>query len=298
MNIRLPLYAGSFYESSASTCRHQVQKLLDQAALPPDLPSPLYGGLVPHAGWVFSGAVAARTFKALTQGQAPQTVVLFGADHRGTASEGEVFDSGLWETPLGEAMIDEAVASAILDAGAALRSNPRAHAQEHSLEVQLPLLQAVAPGAKIVPIEVPPTPAAHEIGRAVGEVLARLFPAGSGKATRPVCVVGSTDLTHHGGHFGCPGGHDAAGERWARANDRRMLDLVEAMDAEAIVAEAADHQNACGAGAIAATIAACKALGAARGIVLHYTNSYEVVHAHNPQDPDDTTVGYASVVFA
>jgi AmmeMemoRadiSam system protein B len=290
MNIRLPLYAGSFYESAAGTCRHHVQKLLEQAVLPPRLPGRLYGGLVPHAGWTYSGAVAARTFKALTQKEAPETVVLFGADHRGSAAEGEVFDSGLWETPLGEAMIDEAVAAAILGAGAALRANPRAHAQEHSLEVQVPLLQTLAPGVKIVPIEVPPTAAAPEIGRAVGEVLARDFPK--------VRVVGSTDLTHHGGHFASPGGQGAAGERWARQNDRRMLDLIEAMDAEAIVAEAEAHENACGAGAIAATLAACKALGAKRGILLHYTNSYEVVHAQYPDDPDDTTVGYASVVFA
>ncbi len=76
-----------------------------------------------------------------------------------------------------------------------------------------------------------------------------------------------------------------------------MLDLIVAMDAQAIVAEAEARGNACGAGAIAATLAACQALGATRGCCLEYTNSYEVVHAMYPNDMDDTTVGYASVVF-
>ncbi|MCD6304506.1 MAG: AmmeMemoRadiSam system protein B, partial [Planctomycetes bacterium] len=95
-----------------------------------------------------------------------------------------------------------------------------------------------------------------------------------------------------------PGGRGQAGERWTRANDRRMIDLVEAMDAEGVIPEAAERMNACGAGAIAAAVAACRQLGASRGICLDYTNSYVVVHEKYPHDPDDTTVGYASIVFA
>ena len=77
-----------------------------------------------------------------------------------------------------------------------------------------------------------------------------------------------------------------------------MLDLVEAMDAEAIVPEATQHHNACGAGAVAATVAACKALGARRGVCLEYDNSYTITHRKYPWELDDTTVGYAAVVFA
>ena len=290
MNIRLPRYAGSFYEASASSCRRHAERLLEAAEVPSDLPARLYGGIVPHAGWDFSGAVAARTLAALAKAGPLGTVVLFGTDHRGAAAGGEVFDSGLWRTPLGEVPVDEAAAAAIVSAGAGLRANPRAHEGEHSLEVQLPFLQVLAPSVKVVPIAVPPVPEAARIGRTVGEVLAARFPAAK--------VIGSTDLTHHGGHFDAPGGRGPAGEKWTRKNDRRMLDLIVAMDAEAVVPEADERSNACGAGAIAATLAACQELGATRGIVLHYTNSYEVVHARYPDDPDDTTVGYAAVVFA
>jgi hypothetical protein len=86
--------------------------------------------------------------------------------------------------------------------------------------------------------------------------------------------------------------------RWTEANDRRMIELMEKLSAEKVVAEAESRGNACGAGAVAATIAACRELGATRGVCLEYTNSFQVVHAAYPDDPDDTTVGYASVVFA
>ena len=77
-----------------------------------------------------------------------------------------------------------------------------------------------------------------------------------------------------------------------------MLDLIEAMQADKIVAEAAARGNACGAGAIAATIAACGEMGATKGVCLAYTNSYRVMREADPGYSDETTVGYASVVFA
>jgi len=289
MNVRYPVAAGSFYEQTAASCRHHAQRLLQAAALPDDLPVPLPGGLAPHAGWVFSGDLAALTVKALAAGRELSTVVLFGADHTGGARRGEVFPAGAWRTPLGEAPVDEDLAAALLAHGDLLRANDAAHAREHSLEVQVPLLQAAAPAVRIVPITVPPTDLAVRIGQAVAEVLAA-------RGT-DVPILGSTDLTHHGGHFGSPGGRGRAGEQWTRANDRRMIDRIEALDAEGVIAEAEQRGNACGAGAVAAAIAACRQLGASKGRLLQYTNSYEVVHQMVPDDPDDTTVGYASVVF-
>lgn len=291
MNIRLPARAGSFYEGTRSSCLYHAQRLLEEAQAPPNLPATLYGGLVPHAGWMYSGRLAAMTFKALHGARALKRVVIFGADHVGTASQGEVYDSGVWRTPLGEIRIDGELADALLPAGKGLlRANPDAHEMEHSIEVQVPLLQVLAPDARLVPIAVPPTQLAVAIGQAVGKVLAERFPE--------TVVIGSTDLTHHGGHFPAPGGRGETGVKWTVANDRRMLALVERLAADEIPPEAQEHENACGAGAIAATIAACRELGAARGIVLEHTNSYEIVHAIYPNDPDDTTVGYAAVVFA
>ena len=289
MDIRQPARAGSFYDGSPERCRRHAMQLIDQVPADADLPGPVLGGIVPHAGWVFSGMLAARTLKALEGDRPPRTIVLLGADHSGLAEAGEVYHRGAWRTPVGDVAVDEELAEAILHAGTHLRANPQAHAHEHSLEVQVPFIKLLYPAARIVPITVPPTAQAIEIGQSVGSAIAEGF--------TDVAVVGSTDLSHHGGHFPAPGGHGATGAKWAAANDRRIIKLIEAMDAQAVILEADAHGNACGAGAIAATIAACRALGAGRGICLQYTNSYQVIHAMAPDDPDDTTVGYVSVVF-
>jgi len=293
MNVRQPVGAGTFYEGSAPALRQHALKLLEAAdayVQSHDLPRPLYGGLVPHAGWVYSGILAAATFKALHQASALQTVVLLGADHTGSARAGEVYEAGAWQTPLGNVSVDADLAEALCQAGSVLRPNGRAHTYEHSIEVQVPLLHVLAPQARIVPVMVPPEPVALEAGEVIGEVLSRLG--------RPVAVVASSDLSHHGGHFPAPGGRGATGVRWTVRNDQRLLELLGEMAVEKVLPEVIARGNACGGGAIAAAMAACRKLGATRGLCLGYTNSYQVVHAESPDDPDDTTVGYASVVFA
>lgn len=291
MTTRRAVQAGAFYDASAALLREQAGEILQAAHLPDDLPDRLYGGLVPHAGWVYSGRVAGLTMAALAEKANLDSLVLFGADHTGMVRAGEVYDSGAWETPLGSVDVDAELAGALLAAADdCLRANPGAHSREHSLEVQIPLLQVLAPRAKIVPIAVPVNDLAPRIGEAVGAYLA---------AHRPeVPVVGSTDLTHHGGHFGSPGGRGLAGVAWARDNDQRLLDLLATMDPLAIVPEVLRRRNACGGGAVAATVAACKALGATRAVCLKYTNSFEVLSELGAARGDYTTVGYASVVFA
>ncbi len=291
MNIRLPVAAGSFYESSPSSCERHALALVESARIDLELPATLYGGVVPHAGWTYSGELAAMTLNSLAQARPLERLVLLGADHTGSARMGEVFDSGVWRTPLGEVHVDQELAAALVSADQSLRANPSAHRQEHSLEVMLPLLQVVSPGARIVAVAVPPTELAVQVGRAVGSVLRDKFPQ--------AVVVASSDLTHYGGgRFAAPGGRGEAGEKWAARNDERILDRIAQMDAPGVIREASQNENACGAGAIAAAIEACSAMGAKRGILLKYTNSYRVSHALYPSETDDTTVGYASVVFA
>ncbi len=291
MTIRTPVRAGMFYESSPASCRRHAEGLLAEAQVPESLPGRLYGGVVPHAGWVYSGKLAALTLKALAAASSLKTIVLFGADHTGAVRLGEVYASGAWLTPLGEVPIDEQLAQAVLAAGGSCcRDNADAHEHEHSIEVQIPFVQIVAPEARILPISVPPSPLAIDIGKAVAEA--------AGARADEIAIVASTDLSHHGGHFPAPGGRGEIGEQWTRQNDRRVIDLAEAMDAKSVLPETCKHMNACGAGALTAAIAACEALGATKGICLGYTNSYVVTHEQYPHELDDTTVGYASIVFA
>ena len=168
MTIRIPYRAGSFYDASPDDCRRHAEELIAQATLPDALPNVLFGGIVPHAGWVYSGRVAAMTFKALAGRGEAAAFVLFGADHFGTVDQGEVFYRGTWRTPVGDLDVDEELAKAILASSPALRANPAAHQREHSLEVQLPIIKLLCPAARIVPIAVPPTNLALDVGQGGG----------------------------------------------------------------------------------------------------------------------------------
>ncbi len=291
MRNRTPAFAGMFYNKNRDVCGKDVLALMDSVSLPADLPATVFGGLVPHAGWVYSGRLAATIFNTLAScADSVETLVIFGADHTGSVQKGEVYDTGAWDTPCGPVSVDESLASEILSASELFRSNLSAHSREHSIEVHVPLIKVIFPEAKIVPIAVPPDASAVDIGRCVGEVI-------SSRDNPSLFVVGSSDLTHHGGRFGNPGGTGEKSESFASENDRRMLDIIESMKSDDVVPEARRNRNACGAGAIAATIECMKTLGASAGHVLEYTNSYRIVHEKSPWDLDDTTVGYASVVF-
>ena len=287
---RMPIVAGMFYDASPASCRQGVSDLLDQAHLPDNLPAGCVGGLVPHAGWVCSGAVAALTLKALTRNWRGRTLLLFGAVHSRSGPKGMLDASGSWQTPLGDVQVDADLAEVILSTCADVIDDPNAHAREHSLEVQIPLIQVLCPEARIVPLMVPPSPLAVAVGTAVGRALAAQDP--------PVLVVGSTDLTHYGPRYGITSaGVGPAGIEWAMRNDRRLLQLIESMSAEEIVGDTTRTHSACGGGAIAATIAACRAMGASTGTVLRHTNSCETLRAYGQTDTANA-VGYASVVFS
>ena len=184
--------------------------------------------------------------------------------------------------------MDEELATAVLEAGAGLLiDSPEAHSGEHSAEVQVPFIQHLFPEAKILSILIPPDEDAARAGEVVGRAV--------GAAQRSVAVVGTTDLTHYGKmYYGfAPAGTGDQALEWVRVNDERVIDLVLAMQAEEIVAETTAHRNACGGGAIAATVAAARTLGAEKGYLLEYTTSHHVM----PRGPATDFVGYAAVVF-
>jgi AmmeMemoRadiSam system protein B len=185
--------------------------------------------------------------------------------------------------------IDEDLASAVLTACSSIREDEEPHLVEHSIEVQVPFLQYLAPTARLLPILVPHVAPGPAIGRAVAEQ-AKLI-------GREVAYVGSTDLTHYGPRYGfTPKGVGEAGLRWARnVSDRHIIDLICRMQADEVAPQARRHHNACGAGAVAATIAACRQRGATRGLLLHHTTSNETLRGRFGLMED--AVGYAGIVF-
>ncbi len=250
-------------------------------------------GVVPHAGWSYSGGTAARVFRNLADKRglgdgAGVSFVLLGAVHAGHVRRPAVYPAGAWRVPGGTVRVDDALAAALVAGAEGLvGASTDAHAGEHSIEVQVPLLHELLPAARIVPLAVPPTRDAVAVGRAVGTV-AQGWPDGT------VIVVGTTDLTHYGPHYGfVPAGEGPAAQAWMEANDRRIIERATALDAPGVLEEAATHRNACGAGALAATIAAARAMGAREGVLVEYTTS----HAVRPDEEFSMAVGYAGLLF-
>jgi len=291
MMIREPAVAGRFYPLSREACLREIAAMRPQAT-PENMPARPVGGIVPHAGWIFSGETALAVIRAIAERRGPKTFVIFGAVHSVRARGAILFGSGGWQTPLGVAEVDERLAREVLARVPDLVTDaPEAHEDEHSIEVQLPLIQHVSPEARILPILVPPGGRPIEVGRAVAEVIASL-------GADAVCI-GSTDLTHYGPAYGfVPQGAGAAAMKWMRdENDRRMLDLIVRLDAEGIVPEAKSHLNACGPGAVAAALAAGRSMGAKSGCVVQYTTSYDVMREKMGRTDADAAVGYGGVVF-
>ena len=285
--LRYPAVAGQFYPGDRAGCIRMIEQCLP-AETPPDLPAQIVAGVVPHAGWVYSGPVAAKVFAAIKSRRSPETFVLCSAVHRWPASQPVVYGRGSWRTPLGDAEVDEELAAAVLAAGEGLFDDrPRAHDGEHSAEVQVPFIQHLFPTARILPILMPPVAAAPRAGEIIGRVIQ--------ETGRDAVVIGSSDLTHYGRmYYGfAPAGTGEQALAWAKANDERVLSLILSMQAEAVVPETEAHHNACGGGAIAATVAAALVLGATQGYLLEHTNSHYIM----PRGPATDFVGYAAIVF-
>ena len=301
MSTRKPIVSGQFYPGDRDECLAELGASLeganDYSPVPPgapgSVPVSIVAGIVPHAGWTFSGAVAALAFRAIQCcGQPVETFVLCGTAHGYFGSEPADDDSDAWECPLGSVAVDLSLREQLVERGV-VRLDRAAHRREHSIEVQVPFVAHLFPQAKILPVTVPPTHAAIALGEALAEVLAGPPAAGG----RVVCIAG-TDLTHYGPRYGfTPMGNGSEGLRWAsEVNDRAFIDLAVDLDAERLLATAIENGNACGPGAAAAVVAAARRLGTRRGRLLAHTTSNEVMLRKMGYAGRDS-VGYAAIVF-
>ncbi len=280
---RAPAHAGSFYPEQPSTLKAAIDGFLRDAVLQrvPDARVLV----VPHAGIVYSGQIAADAF-AQTRGQAIDTVVILGANHTGPFARASVYDGERWQTPLGSVAVDRALAETIVDAGIGAVFDRARHEREHSIEVQVPFIQVLHPSASIVPIVIgAPDPAICE---RLGRLLARLA------RERRLLIVASSDLSHY----------PPADE--ARRLDARTLDVLVSGAASTLLLRneqdvlTADGPpvpglvtRACGLGPLLVAAEAARSLGASRGVVLSYANSADSVIG-----APDKAVGYGAVAFA
>jgi AmmeMemoRadiSam system protein B len=289
---RRPAVAGTFYPADPGRLERLVAAQVEQAGgrpAGPTGPGVPIGLLVPHAGLEYSGLVAAAGWRLLGGPSAdaePGSVVLLGTNHRAGWLDGvAAWERGAWATPLGDVAVDAELAAEVVALGPPFLVDREAHAEEHSLEVQLPFLRTVAPLARIVPLAVSmgTGPDAIEAGRRLGRLLAARRDAGE----RIVLAI-STDMAHYPAHD------------HALTVTSLLEPLIRALDPEALAArEAALRRQgiaglACGMCGIEPTVvglAALRTAGAQPGTTLASATSADA------GGPPDRTVGYLSVRF-
>jgi MEMO1 family protein len=283
MNVRKATLAGTWYPASASACQREIETYLDEMPLQRDPGRQFWGGIVPHAGWYFSGSIACNVIGALKDEPPPDALVVFGM-HLHPHSPNYIMTDGAWETPFGEIEIESALARELAGRFAFTVETDRNYSQDNTIEVQLPFIKYFFKTAKLVPIGVPPAAKSLEIGKAVVEIARDLG--------LNIKIIGSTDLTHYGRNYGfSPKGVGVNALDWVtRENDAGIISAMTAMNPGEVIRQARENQNACCSGAAAAAIAAVKQLGAGKAEIIQYATSYD-------KSPGESFVGYVGMVF-
>lgn len=284
---RPPAVAGTFYPAEPERLSSLVATLLSDAARVPRpadaTPDAVLGLLVPHAGLVYSGAVAALSW-ALAGEIAPSTIVLAGTDHRAWAAGVGVWVGGPWQTPLGDVATDLELGRHIVNLGPPFEADDDAHLTEHSIEVQLPLLRRACPGARIVPLAVSPRLQTHApAGALLGRLLAELRAAGE-----RVLLVASSDFAHYPPARICEEVDDQLLQPLLRLDGEALFKLDRALGAANLPGLVC---GLCGIDPVRFVLSAVAEMGATRGILLGAATS-----ADAGGDPR-RTVGYAAVAF-
>lgn len=276
-------FSGSWYPAGRADCLGMIEEFKAEARPCPNGGKKPVGGIVPHAGWVFSGRTACNVFQCIKASSDPDTVVLFGG-HLHPGSGCYMMAEGVFDTPLGDLEVDEELALTLAREFPFELETPSRYNQDNTIELQLPFVRHFFPKARIVTMGVPPARVSLGIGERVVELCDSLG--------RSLVVIGSTDLTHYGPNYGfAPHGLGRQAVDWVRnEQDRRVIDRMLVMDGEGVISEGLKSQNACCPGAAAAAVAAARRMGARQGMELAYAMSCDT-------RPDSSFVGYVGILF-
>ncbi len=270
--VRKPAVSGMFYPDNPVELKKDIETYLGSAIIR-DFEENIIGIVSPHAGYMYSGQVAAYGFKMIAK-KPYDTVVLIGPSHRAYFDGVALWARGGFETPLGRIDIDEDIAGEMINAGGIIKANMDTHKQEHSLEVQLPFLQSVLEDFKIIPLVmgIQTTDACKKLAQSLSFVL--------GNSAKRFLIVCSTDLSHYYPDTKAKKLDGIIVEHLDTFNISGMIESIEAGKTEA-----------CGAGPIIVTMILSEMLGANCGKVLKYANSGDV------SGDKSGVVGYVSAIF-
>jgi AmmeMemoRadiSam system protein B len=279
LRTRRPCVAGTFYPSDQRELLKLIENCFTHELGPGKLPQK--GGgleeglpalLSPHAGYIYSGPVASHGYLLLSGRKRPHTVVVVGPNHTGLGSDVSLYPEGKWLTPLGAIDIDVEFTYSLVRRSERFTIDDYSHANEHSIEVQLPFLQYVLEGFKLVPICMLDQSKATSLE--VGDALAEAMAGGD------ALLIVSSDMTHY----------EPAEE--AKKKDEKVLSAIMALDVGGLYSTiASTGSTACGCGPMAIAIRVAQRLGTKRATLLKYANSGDIM------GDERSVVGYASVAF-
>ena len=269
-----------FYSGSASALRREIESTFKHNLGPGKLPEKKEGSLTrivalvcPHAGYMYSGPVAATAYSALASHGRPSNIVIIGPNHTGMGSGLSLMNKGRWATPLGEVTVNSSLADSIVKNAGIIDVDDEAHIREHSIEVQLPFLQYLYGDAfSIVPIcmMIQDLETSREVGEAIASV----------EKESVSLVIASSDMTHYEPHA------------VARRKDMQLIKAIEDLDEKALIQVVESESiSACGIGPIIATMIYSKRRGVTRAKLLSYATSGDVTGDRS------AVVGYAAISF-
>lgn len=273
--VRSPAVAGQFYPDDADELRSELQSLLKLGSPTrrrgKKVEAKVIAGVVPHAGYMYSGAVAAKFYLLLANSESP-LVFIIAPSHRDYFEAISVFCGAAYRTPLGDLPVNLEMAEALLNRGEPFINSWLGHRAEHALEVQLPFLQTLWPSLQIVPIVMGDQRADYceQLGAALAGIL----------KDRRALIIASSDLSHHRTH------------QEAQKLDRRVLGCVRKLSPERLLENfEKGRAEACGGGPIVAAMIAARQLGATAGEILDYRDSSAV------SGDEEHVVGYLAAAF-
>jgi MEMO1 family protein len=268
--LRLPAVAGRFYPSNPAELTAAVRK---HSKLEPGVATRrVKACLVPHAGYLYSGHVAGAVFGRIAW---PKKILILGVRHYPRGEKAAILSSGAWRTPLGDAHIDEPLALALREKCPLLREDSVAHSAEHSLEVQLPFLQVLAPGFTFVPVALGTVEfeSLVSVGEAIGRVLVTF--------NENVLLLTTSDLNHY------------EDDARTRVKDRKAIEQLLALAPRGLYDTCRNENiSMCGLGPAAAMLTALNALGVKKSELVKYATSADV------SGDRDAVVGYAGMIFS
>lgn len=275
MQIRTPAVAGMFYPGEKNKLSNLIEECFSHSFGPDKNPKKInkkvFGIICPHAGYVYSGPIACNSINSILS-QSPKLFIIIGPNHWGIGRSVATMKNCEWETPMGKVEVDSESAQEISDISQTIEADFYSHTREHSLEVQIPILQKRFSNFKILPISLinQSKEIAYDVGKAVAKIAKE----------KNAMIIGSSDFTHY------------EPNEFAHEQDMALIEPILEMNVDKFYDILKERNvTACGYGAIAATMIACKELGASRGELLRYATSGDVT------GDTSSVVGYGSIVF-